>query len=168
MPPAQCPECGRFLARAFVQNLVTEPADCPKCGTRLSPAHFPGELGQAAEPAGPVEEPAAAAELRQDATADPDARSVRPPDLDPGDVRDNGHRDPLETWDRVGADVVELDRFRAGRQPPPDGAIVAGAGVAGAAIGALVARRRGAGAAVGLAAGVTAAAVARQVWRLPG
>lgn len=170
MPPAQCPECGRFLARAFVQNLATEPADCPKCGSRLSPAHFPDELGQAAAPSGPVEEPAAAAELRGTETPDPDALSVRPPDLDPGDVRtaEAGHRDPVETWDRVGADVVELDRFRAGRQPPPDGAIVAGAGAAGAAIGALVARRRGAGAAVGLAAGVTAAAMARQVWRLPG
>lgn len=169
MPPAQCPECGRFLARAFVQSLATEPADCPKCGARLSSAQFPEELGQAASPDAPVEEPAAAAELRGDATPDPDPASVRPPDLDPGEVRtaEDGARDPLAGWDRPHADVVELDRFRAGRRPPPDGAIVAGAGIAGALVGAVLARRRAAGAAVGLAAGVGAAAVARQVWRLP-
>ena len=168
MPPAQCPECGRFLARGFVQNLATEPADCPKCGFRLSSAHFPEVLGQAAAPDAPAEEPAAAAELRDDTTPDPDPASVRPPDLDPGEVRvgDDGRPDPLEGWDRD-ADVVELDRFRAGRRPPPDGAIVAGAGAAGALVGALTSRRRGTGAALGLAAGVAAAAVARQVWRLP-
>ena len=169
MPPAQCPECGRFLATGFVQNLVTEPADCPKCGQRLSAAHFPEELGQAAAPDGPVEEPAAAAELRDDTTPDPDDLSVRPPDLDPGDVRrtDDGGHDPLQGWDVGDADVRELDRVRAGRRPPPDGAIVAGAGVAGTVVGALVADRRGRGAVLGLTAGLMAAAVARQVWRLP-
>lgn len=169
MPPAQCPDCGRFLSKGFVQNLATEPADCPKCGHRLSAAQFPEELGQAAAPDGPVEEPAAAAALRDDTTPDPDDLSVRPPDLDPGDVRttDDGGRDPLRGWDPPDADVVELDRFRAGRRPPPDGAIVAGAGLAGAVAGLLVADRRGRGAIVGLAAGVTAAAVARQVWTLP-
>ena len=108
MPPAQCPECGRFLARGFVQNLATEPADCPKCGFRLSSAHFPEVLGQAAAPDAPVEEPAAAAELRDGTTPDPDPASVRPPDLDPGEVRvgDDGRPDPLEGWDRD-ADVVE-------------------------------------------------------------
>ncbi len=93
---------------------------------------------------------------------------MRPPDLDPGDVRlgaDGG--DPLEGWDAAGGDVVELDHFRAGRQPPPDGAIVAGAGAAGALVGALLARRWGIGVVVGFAAGVAAAATSRQVWRLP-
>ncbi len=169
MPPAQCPECGRFLAKAFVQNLATEPADCPKCGLRLSSAHFPEVLGQAASPEGPSEEPAGAAELRDDTTPDPDDLSVRPPDLDPGQVRttDDGGRDPLQGWDPPDADVVALDQFRAGRQPPPDAAILAGAGLAGAVAGALVADRRGTGVAVGLAIGVAAGAVARQVWRLP-
>lgn len=169
MPPAQCPECGRFLARGFVQNLVTEPADCPKCGLRLSAAHFPEELGQAAAPDGPAEEPAGAAELRDGTTPDPDDLSVRPPDLDPGDVRrtDDGGRDPLQGWDAGDADVLELDRFRAGRRPPPDGAIVGGAGLAGALVGVLVSDRRGRGVALGLTAGVAAAAVARQVWKLP-
>lgn len=167
MPPAQCPECGRFLAKGFVQNLATEASDCPKCGTRLSAAQFPDELGQAAAPDGPVEEPAAAAELRDDTTPDPDDLSVRPPDLDPGDVRASADGDPLQGWDPPDADVVELDRFRAGRRPPPDGAIVAGAGVAGALVGALVADRRVRGATLGLVVGLAAAATARQVWTLP-
>lgn len=171
MPPAQCPECGRFLAAAFVQGLATEPADCPKCGVRLTPAHFAAELGQASAPDAPDEEPAAAAELRDDAPPDPgpaDA-SVRPPDLDPGQVRtdEQGRRDPLDGWDRRDADVVELDRFRAGRQPPPDAAVVAGAAATGAVLGLLLSRRRGTGAVVGLLAGVAAGAAARQVWRLP-
>lgn len=168
MPPAQCPECGRFLAKAFVQSLATEPSDCPKCGLRLSPAHFPDALGQAASPSAPAEEPAGAAELRDGSTPDPDPESVRPPDLDPGDVRRGaGGADPLEGWDTSGGDIVELDQFRAGRRPPPDGAIVAGAGAAGAIIGALLARRWGIGVVVGFAAGVAAAATSRQVWRLP-
>lgn len=168
MPPAQCPDCGRFLAKAFVQGLATEPADCPKCGLRLSSAHFPEELGQAAAPDAPAEEPAAAAALRDDATPDPDPASVRPPDLDPGDVRLGADdTDPLQGWDAGGGDVVELDQFRAGRRPPPEGAIVAGAGAAGALVGALLARRWGIGAVMGFATGVAAAATARQVWRLP-
>lgn len=168
MPPAQCPECGRFLAKVFVQSLATEPADCPKCGLRLSAAHFPDALGQAAAPDGPAEEPAAAAALRSDSAPDRDPASVRPPDLDPGDVRVGaGRADPLEGWDTSGGDIVALDQFRAGRRPPPDGAIVAGAGAAGALLGALLARRWGIGVVLGFAAGVAAAATSRQVWRLP-
>lgn len=174
MPPAQCPECGRFLARALVLDLATEAADCPRCGHRLSAAMFPDVLGQAAAPDAPAEEPAAAAELRGDdvPTTDPEAtsdeRSVRPPDLDPGDVRHDAEgRDPLAGWDQPGGDVVELEAYRLGRRPPPDGAIVAGAGLAGALVGSTMTRRRGTGAALGLTLGVAAAAVARQVWRLP-
>ncbi len=163
MPPAQCPECGRFLAKAFVLSLATEPTDCPKCGLRLSATHFPEALGQAAVPDAPVEEPAGAAALRDASTPDPG--SVRPPDLDPGQVRlgDDGQPDPLAGWDR-GDGTVDV---RVGRRPPPDGAIVAGAGAAGAIIGALLARRWGIGVVVGFAAGVAAAATSRQVWRLP-
>lgn len=36
MPPPQCPECGRFLATAFVEQITHEPAPCPRCGTELS------------------------------------------------------------------------------------------------------------------------------------
>lgn len=166
MPPAQCPECGRFLAKAFVLSLATEPTDCPKCGLRLSATHFPDTLGQAAAPDAPVEEPAGAAGLRDASPLEPDPASVRPPDLDPGAVRlgDDGQPDPLAGWDR--GDGAGLD-VRAARRPPPDGAIVAGAGAAGAIIGALLARRWGIGVVVGFAAGVAAAATSRQVWRLP-
>lgn len=169
MPPAQCPECGRFLAKAFVLSLATEPTDCPKCGLRLSATQFPDTLGQAAAPDAPAEEPAAAASLRSDMTPDPDPSSVRPPDLDPGEVRldDDGQVEPLAGWDGGRGDVVDLDDFRAARRPPPDGAIVAGAGAAGAIVGAVLARRWGIGVVVGFAAGVAAAATSRQVWRLP-
>lgn len=160
MPPAQCPECGRFLARSFILGLATQPEDCPKCGLRLSPAHFPDELGHAAAPEGPAEEPAQAARLRDDAPADPGPDTVRPPDLDADAVgAPVAAPDPLADWDD--APGVE------GHDPPPDAVILAGTGATGAMIGALVARRRGRGALLGMLVGLVAAAVARQVWRLP-
>lgn len=166
MPPAQCPECGRFLSKQFVTALAVEPAPCPKCATALTAAHFEEVLGQAGASEGPVEEPAGAAALREEQPKVPaQDRSVRPPDLDPDDVGAGG-RDPLAGWDEDG--VVELDRFRRGVDAPPDLAIIAGAAAAGAVAGAVVAaghRARGAG--VGALAGVLAAAAARQVWRLP-
>ena len=61
MPPKQCPECGRFLAAAFVAALAEQPTPCPKCGTPLG-----GEHGE------PVAAAAAAA-----------TPAVRPPDRDP-------------------------------------------------------------------------------------
>lgn len=165
---AQCPECGRFLSKGFVAGLAVEPAACPKCETELTAAHFPDELGQAAAPEGPTEEPAGAAEVRQEYPDAPAAdASVRPPDLEPGDVRvdDVGQKDPLAGWDE---DVVELDRFRSANAQPPDAAIVAGAAAAGAVIGALLAdERRVAGAGLGALLGAAAGAAARQVWRLP-
>ncbi len=144
MPPVQCPECGRFLSNDFVQSLAVEPSACPKCETRLTPAHFPDELGQAAAPAGPSEEPAAAAELRADAAPD-----------------------PLEGWDTPGAAVLDMDRYRVDAGPPPDGAIIAGAAAMGVVVGALASSRRGRGALLGGLAGAVAAGVARQVWRAP-
>lgn len=166
MPPAQCPECGRFLSKKFVTALAVEPAPCPKCETELTAAHFEELLGQAAAPEGPVEEPAGAAELREEQPKIPaEDRSVRPPDLNPGDVG-SATEDPLTGWDQGG--VVELDRFRRGAMDaPPDLAIIAGAATAGAVAGAVVAaghRFRGAG--IGALAGVLAAAAARQVWQL--
>jgi hypothetical protein len=89
---------------------------------------------------------------------------VRPPDLDPGTVG-AGDRDPLAGWDE--GDVVELEGFRDGVEPPPEIAIIAGAAAAGAVAGAVVAaghRMRGAG--IGALAGVLAAAAVRQVWQL--
>jgi hypothetical protein len=137
VPPAQCPECGRFLSKTFVTGLAVEPAPCPKCATELTAAHFEDLLGQAAAPDGPVEEPAGAAELREEQPTVPaQDRSVRPPDLDPGTVG-AGERDPLAGWDE--GDVVELERFRDGVEPPPEIAIIAGAAAAGAVAGAVVA-----------------------------
>lgn len=165
MPPAQCPECGRFLSKTFVTALAVEPVPCPKCATVLTAAHFAGLLGQAASPEGPDEEPAAAAELRaeQPDLAQQDT-SVRPPDLDPVDVG-AGDRDPLEGWDES---VVDLDRYRPGTaEPPSDLAILAGAAAAGAVAGAVMAtghRARSAG--IGALLGAIAAGAARQVWQL--
>jgi hypothetical protein len=80
-------------------------------------------------------------------------------------VRDEP-RDVLEGWD-VDADPAELERWRHDRPPfPADTVIVAGAGVAGALLGAVVADRRARGAVLGGLAGVVGAAVLRQVWRL--
>lgn len=164
MPPAQCPECGRFLARSFVLGLATQPEECPKCGTRLSSAHFPQDLGQAAAPEAPSEEPAAAADLRDEVPPDPGPDAVRPPDLDPDAVgAPSAAPDPLAGWDRPGQADLAVERH----EPPPDAAILAGTGVVGAVIGALLSHRRANGAAWGLLVGVLAAAVARQVWRLP-
>lgn len=161
MPPTQCPQCGRFLARSFILGLATEAQDCPKCGTRLSSAHFPQELGQAAAPEAPAEEPARAAELREDAPPDPGPDTVRPPDLDPDAVgASTAAPDPLADWDRTAPSHLVQD-------PPPDGAILAGSGLAGLLLGAVLARRRGRGALLGALLGLVAAAIARQVWRLP-
>ncbi len=139
MPPEQCPECGRFLAKAFVAGLASGPAPCPKCATELTGAQF--GLGDAAPPPAP---PAATA------AATPAAGSAG---------------DPLAGWDAPGADVVDLDAVR-GHQPPPDGAILLGAGVAGAVIGAALTRRSLRGTALGAVLGAAAAGAARQVWRL--
>lgn len=59
MPPPQCPECGRFLATAFVETIRSEPAPCPGCGTELSLEEERGEA-TAPEESPPVPPPAAA------------------------------------------------------------------------------------------------------------
>lgn len=136
MPPPQCPECGRFLATAFVEQITSEPAPCPGCGTELSLApQDPDDEGDDAqldveddattEPAateapdgedvpaddGPPLTPAAAG-VAADVEPEP-TTSVRPPD-----------RDPLEGWDQSGtlpAPTDELD--------PVELAVGAGAGL---------------------------------------
>lgn len=138
--PAQCPTCARFLAKAFVEGLEVEPAVCPKCETLLTAEQFGGEPAPPQAPTGRDEEPAAAAELRNEVT------------------------DELAGWD-TGADVVDLDHHR-GHDAPSDLAIVAGAGAFGLVAGAVVSARRGRGGVLGLLAGVLAAAVARRIWVL--
>jgi hypothetical protein len=180
VPPPQCPECGRFLKRAVVDALTDDPTACPRCGTGLVAAMFADAADDATAPAptGPGAEAAEERSVRPPdlGRADPATTrilevtgggpgSVRPPDLPPVTVRDEP-RDVLEGWD-VGADPAELERWRHDRPPfPTDTVIVAGAGVAGALLGALVADRRARGAVLGGLAGVVGAAVCRQVWRL--
>lgn len=40
MPPAQCPECGRFLSKDFVSALTEEGTPCPSCQHVLRPPDF--------------------------------------------------------------------------------------------------------------------------------
>ena len=40
MPPAQCPECGRFLSKDFVSSLTQDGTPCPSCQHTLLPADF--------------------------------------------------------------------------------------------------------------------------------
>lgn len=173
MARAQCPECGRFLSGAFVEGLAVESTPCPKCETLLTASHFDLDgPGADARPDGADEEPAGAAALREEqpdlpeSTRDPVAAaaptSVRPPDLDPTDVRD----DVLADWDRPGADVLDLAARRTDTSAPPDAAVVAGAGAAGLLLGALLSDRRTRGGLLGLLLGVVAAAAARRVWVL--
>jgi hypothetical protein len=179
VPPPQCPECGRFLKRTVVDGLTDEPTACPRCGTGLVAAMFDAPAdGSVPDPSRPAPTATDERSVRPPdlGRADPATTrvlevtgrgpgSVRPPDLPPVTVRDEP-RDVLEGWD-VGVDPAELDRWRHDRPPfPTDTAIVAGAGVAGALIGAFAADRRARGALLGGLAGVVGAALVRQVWRL--
>jgi hypothetical protein len=178
VPPPQCPECGRFLKRDVVDALTDDPTACPRCGTGLVAAMFAGSTADAAPGTEPTPEAGDERSVRPPdlGRADPATTrvlevtgdgpgSVRPPDLPPVAVRDEP-RDVLEGWD-VGVDPAELERWRHDRPPfPADTVIVAGAGVVGALLGAVVADRRARGAVVGGLAGLVGAAVLRQVWRL--
>jgi hypothetical protein len=175
VPPPQCPECGRFLKRTAVEALTAEPTPCPRCGTGLVAAMFDEAAGAGPEvTAGADEEHsvrppdlgrADAASTSRVLDVAGDRGSVRPPDLPPVTVRDEP-RDVLEGWDR-GAAPGELERWRDDRPPfPTDAAIVAGAGVVGALIGAYGSDRRARGAILGGLVGIVGAGLARQVWRL--
>jgi hypothetical protein len=189
VPPPKCPECGRFLKRSLVESLTAAPTPCPRCETGLVASMFPEERSVRPPDLGPRTPPAATSPVGAEAgpttTAGPpsgaatssplgpaaaprtgsDRGSVRPPDLVPVMVRDEP-RDVLAGWD-AGVTPAELDRWRDDRPPfPTDGVIVAGAGVVGALLGALVPDRRGRNAVIGGVAGVLGAAMIRQVWRL--
>ena len=149
--PEQCPECGRFLARAFVAGLGDGPQPCPRCGAELT-ADLVGAGSAGAEDATMPEAPSV-----------DDTPSVRPPDLAPDAVR---QADVLEGWDR-GSDVVDLARWRDDRQPfPVDAVAVAGGLVVGAAVGAVLGERRGRNAALGAVVGTLIAAASRRIWQL--
>jgi hypothetical protein len=150
VPPIQCPECGRFLANAFVAGLADAPAPCPGCGARLTA----DAVGTASA----------------DAVATPDESgrsSPEPPDevADPevdGDP-DAADADVLDGWDPDGGPTAWLDD----RPPfPEDAAWVGGAAAAGALLGLIVGRRPLRGLLVGSVLGAGAAAAVRQIWRL--
>lgn len=148
MPPPQCPECGRFLATAFVESIRRTPAPCPRCGTELS---LDDEVVEGDEAAEAVEEPAAAPPADDPGSAAEPEDSVRPPDRDEG-------TDPLAGWDQGGTSVAAS----VGTDDGDPAVLVAGAAVGGllglllggrghrglgtvlgAVLGALVARLRG-------------------------
>ena len=181
MPPKRCPECGRFLANEFVASLATASAPCPRCGTSLAPDDVVGggtraqrsqaRTPEAAPTTSAASTPAAAtsqgAGVRTAAASAPSPDgSVRPPDLDPTDVR---RQDPdvLAGWDR-GATAEEVASWRADRRPfPTDTIVVVGGAVLGAVAAGLLARRhRPAWIAAGAIGGAGAAGASRRIWEL--
>lgn len=161
MPPPQCPECGRFLSKAFMVGLADGAADCPRCEAELTPDRFdPADL-PASVSATEVEPPSEAA-----AEAPVSDTSVRPPDLPPSDVEHD--RDVLEGWDHQEAEVIELLERRAsvgGAGPSTVIGTVLGAGVAGGLLGAVVARNhRPFGAIIGTLAGACGAVLGMRLF----
>ena len=177
MPPKRCPECGRFLSNQLVASLASGSQPCPRCETSLSADTIvggarsssgggdsgPARQRQAAATPTPVERtPVASVSV-----AGPSG-SVRPPDLDPVDVRapDAG---VLAGWD-VGATQEEIDGWRRDRRPfPTDTVVVASGALLGGVAGALLTPRQRAGSAVfGVVAGAVAAAASVRLWELRG
>lgn len=169
MPPPQCPECGRFLSKAFMVGLADGPVACPRCevdltADRFDPDDLPEAIAGSEEAVSPEAEATAtaageAADALEDAEREEPDASVRPPDLPPGDVE--GDRDVLEGWDRPDAEVIDLLERRAsigGADPSVVVGTLLGAGLAGGLLGAVVARNhRPFGALIGSLAGASGA-----------
>ncbi len=152
MPPKRCPECGRFLSNEFVASLATASAPCPRCDTPLVPEVIVGggERGPR-----PIER----------ATPEATDGSVRPPDLDPTDVRSQDP-DVLAGWD-LGATPEEVASWRQDRRPFPTDTVVVATGVAlGAAVGLLPREHRPRWVILGALGGATAAGASRRLWEL--
>ena len=189
MPPVQCPDCGRFLKRDFIASLGATSTPCPRCGTGLVAGMFTQgtdlvrsptlaadvEVATVAVEPEAVEPEAGDAEAVEPDAGDADADvhepapSVRPPDLEPDEVR-RYDDDVLHGWD-VG--VAQADLAPHDRPPFPADTVWLGVGAAGgAAVALAVARWRGSGQVSGVVlgglAGAVAVAVGRQVWRLEG
>lgn len=151
MPPAQCPECARFLSKAFVASLGEADAPCPKCETILTASMF-------GEP--PVDGTTSAGADERSTAAVDDTSSVRPSD---GSVRSPDGPDVLRGWDTGGAPVSTITD--PDRGPGPSAPCLAVFAASGAIAGGLIARLvRGGGAvqAVGAALGAVAGAAAAQ------
>ena len=167
MPPKQCPYCGRFLKNALVEGLAEGAQPCPGCQATLASELFDAASGSAEGAASTPSadgSPAAGAAIWE--PTEGGAGSVRPPDLRPDEVRDDGS-DVLESWDR-GAGPAEIASWdQDGRPFPIDAVVVAASGLVGGVVGGLLLRHRLRGALVGGLLGAVVAAVIRQVWRLP-
>ncbi len=151
MAPQQCPACGRFLKNDLVQSLADGDQPCPRCAATLTGEMF--GVG-ATDPVG----------TPPTAEARGDDASVRPPDLAPEQVRDDG--DVLAGWD-VGADAAEIATWNHDRAPfPTDTVVVAAGAVLGGVLGATVLPSRLKGAVIGTGLGIGVGAAVRQVWRL--
>jgi len=154
VPPKQCPECGRFLAAAFVAALVEQPTPCPKCATPLAVEHGePVVVGAA----GHAVAAPAAAPTHAPAAADATVPAVAPTDDAPAAVRPSD-RDPLEGWDGPDAPAPrdDLDRGPGVVDPATAVPAVLVGGVLGALLGGRSHRRLGAllGAMLGAVAAV--------------
>jgi len=150
VPPAQCPECGRFLSKEFVASLTDEPTPCPSCETPLMGADFGSS--RKAEPPAPAG--AAAESPPEPGTAAPEEPTAEAPS------------DPLEGWDQDR--VVDLDDRRAGQADGASDLAVIGIGAAiGALLGLLLGRPGRLSAAIfGALFGAGWAAAIRRVWEL--
>lgn len=172
MPPKRCPECGRFLSNELVASLASSSVPCPRCGTPLSTDTIVG--GAAAQRQGARAQPVtatlgAAATLgngRGPSEPGDEPTSVRPPDLDPRQVR-SADDDVLAGWD-AGATAEEIAGWRSDRRPfPTDTVVVAvGALLGGVIGGAVCARRRALGIGLGVVGGAAAAGASRRIWEL--
>jgi hypothetical protein len=156
--PQQCPACGRFLKNGLVQSLIDGDQPCPRCDATLT-----AEMFGVGRPAGePAPDPTPAGVQR--VAAEGGDASVRPPDLAPEQVRDDG--DVLAGWD-VGADAAEIASWNHDRAPfPTDTVVVAAGAVLGGVLGAILLPVRLKGAVIGAGLGIGVGAAVRQVWRL--
>jgi len=156
VPPKRCPECGRFLSNELIGRLAEEQLSCPRCETPLTADTVVG-----GSPSGATRPSDGDGGSRDDG-------SIRPPDLDPHDVRDAG-ADVLTGWD-VGADAAEVASWADDRRPVPVDTIVVVAGLAfGAVVGAILPGRRPViGAMLGAVAGAVTAGASRRLWELRG
>lgn len=140
--PEQCPDCGRFLSKAFVTGLAEADASCPKCGTTLTASTF----GVVTEDPIPPDAPAPS----QDRTPDPTSDA---PDV-------------LSGWDQevLGTRIGEAAIDESGPLVALPAEAALGIGVVCAGAGFVIARRHPVwGAVLGAAAGIVLAAAGRTI-----
>jgi hypothetical protein len=196
VPPKRCPECGRFLANDLVSSLSDAPAPCPRCGQELrpdtiigggersrrsrptrapepTPEAIPAPAASAAGPprvpqgvSGNDVVPPTEASSAVTGPGEPAGDSIRPPDLDPAQVR-TPDDDVLAGWD-TGVTPEEVASWRLDHRPfPTDTVVVISATLVGGLLGWLVPdRNRGRWAALGAVGGAVGAGAIRRIWEL--